>query len=71
MIKKLLQKIINDTPSLQQRGIEPHQVSISSLGDEYNDLPLDGDRYVNGVCCRTVGAYKAALEATSGKDTYS
>jgi hypothetical protein len=26
----------------------------------FDNTPLDGDRYVNGTCCRTVGEYKAA-----------
>lgn len=40
--------------------------SISALPESDNPILLDGDRYVDGICCKTVGEYKSAVAKKYG-----
>jgi len=44
-----------------QEGYIHHGAHVSQWPTSYDDTPLDGDRYVGGKCCSSVGEYKAAL----------
>jgi hypothetical protein len=45
----------------QHFGNQTVEYSITQLPLECDNALLNGDRYVNGVCCRTVGEYKDAI----------
>ncbi len=53
--------VAGSKPPTTQEGYIQQGHSISSWSSEHDNTPLDGDRYVNGKCCTTVGEYKAAL----------
>jgi hypothetical protein len=50
------------------RGEPIQSISPSTLPAQYNNVPFDGARVVNGKFCHTVGEYKAACAKLYGPE---
>jgi hypothetical protein len=55
-------------PSVQQGLIATGGNQQSQWPGSYDDTPTQGDVYVGGVCCRTVGEVKAQTAKFYGHD---
>ncbi len=61
-LSKIVDKVLGEYPPTTQDGYAKggNFNNISNWDSSFDNTPLDGDIYVNGQRCTTIGEYKAA-----------